>query len=120
MNFELTEDQKSYQQAARSFANKELTPKAAEWDQNKYFPKEVIAKLGELGFCGLYTKPDVGGSGLSRLDGVVIFEELAAGCTSTTAYVTIHNMVTWMIDSFGSEKIRQQWCPDMCAGKTLG
>ena len=120
MDFELNDEQKAYQEAARSFAEKEMTPHAAKWDQEKIFPKDVIAKAGQLGFCGVYTRTDVGGSGLTRLDGSIIFEELSAGCTSTAAYITIHNMVTWMIDSFGKASVRTQWCPSMCTGEKLG
>src|SRR5436190_22947887 len=100
MNCELTEDQKAYRDAARAFAQKEMTPNAATWDAKKIFPVETIKKAAELGFLGVYVKPDFGGSGLSRLDGAIIFEELAYGCTSTAAYITIHNMVNWMVDTF--------------------
>ncbi len=120
MNFELTDDQKALQEIARNFSEKEMAPHAAKWDQKKIFPKDVIAMAGELGFCGVYTKPDVGGSGLSRLDGTIIFEELAAGCTSTTAYITIHNMVTWMIDSFAKNEVREKYCPELTSGRMLG
>ena len=120
MDFNLTEDQKSFQQVAQEFAEKEMAPKAAEWDSQKVFPKDVIAKAGEQGFCGVYIKEDVGGLGLSRLDASLIFEELAIGCPSTAAYITIHNMVTWMIDSFGQESVRTKYCPEMTAGVKLG
>lgn len=120
MDFNLSDEQLAYQEAARTFAEKELTPNAAEWDQKKHFPKDVITRAAALGFGGIYVRSDVGGSGLKRLDGAIIFEELAAGCTSTAAYLTIHNMVTWMIDSFGTEEIRQKFCPEMAAGTKLG
>ena len=120
MNFELTDEQKAYQEAARSFALKELAPFAGEWDAKKHFPADVIRKAGELGFCGIYTRDDVGGMSLNRLDAALIFEELAYGCTSTTAYITIHNMVTWMIDRFASDEIRKAFCPDMASGQRLG
>jgi alkylation response protein AidB-like acyl-CoA dehydrogenase len=120
MNFELTSDQQAIQDMARQFAAKELTPNAAKWDQTKHFPIDVIKKSAELGFCGVYVDPEVGGTGLSRLDASIIFEELAAGCPSTTAYITIHNMVTWMIDSFGSQELRETWCPKMTSGQALG
>jgi alkylation response protein AidB-like acyl-CoA dehydrogenase len=120
MNFELTEDQKAYQEAARQFAEKELAPHAAHWDQKKIFPKDVIRKAAELGFGAIYVRDDVGGSNLKRLDAAIIFEELAAGCPSTTAYITIHNMVAWMIDRFGSEALRQEWLPKMATCEVLG
>jgi alkylation response protein AidB-like acyl-CoA dehydrogenase len=111
MDFNLTEDQLAYQEAARDFAANELAPHATEWDQKKHFPKDVLARA---------VRDDVGGSGLSRLDGVVIFEELAAGCTSTTAYLTIHNMVTWMVDQFAKDEVRKKYCPELCAGRMWG
>ncbi|PRA97576.1 acyl-CoA dehydrogenase [Chryseobacterium sp. MYb7] len=120
MEFNLNQDQLAFQDAARRFADKELAPYASEWDAQKIFPREAIAKAGELGFCGVYTREDAGGLGLSRLDATIIFEELAAACPSTTAYITIHNMVSWMIDEFGNEEIRKQLCPDLSSGVLLG
>jgi alkylation response protein AidB-like acyl-CoA dehydrogenase len=120
MDFNLSEEQKAYQDAARTFAAKELAPFAQKWDEEKYFPKETLKKAAELGFLGVYTRDDVGGMNLSRLDAAIIFEELAYGCTSTTAYITIHNMVTWMIDTFGSDNLRKEWCPKMVTGEVLG
>lgn len=120
MDFNLTEDQIAFQEVARNFAEKELATHASEWDSKKIFPKDAIKKAAELGFCGLYTREDVGGLGLSRLDAAIIFEELAAGCPSTAAYITIHNMVTWMIDEFGSQELRQKFCPELTAGNMLG
>ncbi len=120
MEFNLNEDQRAFQDAARRFAEKELAPYASEWDAQKIFPREAIAKAGELGFCGVYASEDAGGLGLSRLDAAIIFEELAAACPSTTAYITIHNMVSWMIDEFGNDEIRKQLCPDLSSGVLLG
>lgn len=120
MEFNLNQDQLAFQDAARRFADKELAPYASEWDSQKIFPREAIAKAGELGFCGVYTSEDAGGLGLSRLDATIIFEELAAACPSTTAYITIHNMVAWMIDEFGNDEIRKQLCPDLSSGILLG
>ncbi len=120
MNFELSEEQLAFQQVARDFAAKELAPKAAEWDEKKHFPIDVIRRAGEMGFCGIYTREDVGGMNLGRLDAAVIFEELAAGCVSTTAYLTIHNMVTWMIDSFGKSDLRSVLVPELALGTKLG
>lgn len=119
MNFDLTEDQQAFADAARQFADQELAPYAAKWDKEHYFPKEVIKKAGELGFCGLYTPESEGGLGLSRLDSSIIFEQLATGCTATTAMMTIHNMATWMIASWGTDSIKQQWCPDLVMGEKL-
>lgn len=120
MNFNLTEDQLSFQTLARDFAEKEMKEQAAKWDETKYFPKEVIKKSAEMGFCGLYIKEDVGGIMLSRLDTAIIFEELAKACPSTTAYISIHNMVAWMIDEFGSEFLRKEFVPKMSSGECLG
>ena len=119
MDFELNEDQVAFADMARAFAQNEMEPHAAEWDQQQVFPVDVLRKAGELGFCGLYSPDDVGGLGLSRLDSSIIFEQLAQGCTSTTAFITIHNMATWMIADFGNEDTRQQWCPELTAGEKL-
>ena len=119
MNFDLTEDQQAYRDAARRFAAGELAPHAARWDAEQHFPKDVIRRAGELGFCALYTPVADGGLGLSRLDASLVIEELAAGCTSTTAYMTIHNMALWMIATFGSEALKAQWCPSMVTGEKL-
>lgn len=120
MDFNLTEDQLAYQDAARTFAQKELAPFAGEWDRTKHFPKDVIKKAAELGFCGLYTKDEFGGAGLTRLDAAIIFEELSLGCTATTTYITIHNMVTWMIDEFGNADTRAEWVPKLVTADALG
>lgn len=119
MDFELNEDQIAFSDMARAFAQNEMEPHAAEWDQQQIFPVDVLQKAGELGFCGLYSPEDVGGLGLGRLDSSIIFEQLAMGCTSTTAFITIHNMATWMIADFGNEETRQHWCPDLTAGQKL-
>lgn len=119
MDFELNEDQIAFSDMARAFAQNEMEPHAAKWDQEQIFPVDVLQKAGELGFCGLYSPDDVGGLGLGRLDSSIIFEQLAMGCTSTTAFITIHNMATWMIADFGNEETRQFWCPDLTAGQKL-
>ena len=119
MNFDLTDDQQAYQQAARTFSDKALAPHAAAWDEGKIFPKDVIAGAGEQGFCGLYCPADAGGMGLSRLDSSIILEQLAMGCTSTTAFISIHNMATWMIAEYGSEQTVDQFCPDLISGDQL-
>ena len=119
MDFNLTEDQQSFADLATQFADQELAPNAARWDKEHHFPKDVIQKAGELGFCGLYTPESEGGLGLSRLDSAIIFEQLAMGCTSTAAMMTIHNMATWMIATWGTETIKQEWCERLIAGEIL-
>jgi len=111
MDFNLNEDQRAIQDMARSFAENEFAPCAEVWDQDHIFPEEALRKAAALGLAGIYTREDVGGSALTRLDAAIIFEELSKGCTSTAAYLSIHNMVTWMIDRFGSEALRQKYCP---------
>lgn len=120
MDFELSDEQREFQQAARAFAEGELAPHAAHWDAESIFPVDTIAKAGELGFCGLYTPERWGGLGLSRQDAAIVFEELAAGCTSTTAYITIHNMVTWMLSRWGQEALCDEWVPELASGRKLG
>ncbi|MET3998958.1 acyl-CoA dehydrogenase family protein [Marinobacterium sp. MBR-109] len=120
MDFELNEDQIAFADMARAFAQNELEPNAAEWDQEAIFPVDVLQKAGELGFCSLYTPEEVGGLGLSRLDASIIFEQLAMGCTSTTAYITIHNMVSWMVASFGGPAVIEQWGEGLATGQMLG
>ncbi|WP_422028381.1 isobutyryl-CoA dehydrogenase [Pyruvatibacter mobilis] len=111
MDFALTEDQRAFFDTARDFADKELAPNAAQWDAEAIFPVETMRRAAELGFAGIYVRDDVGGSGLSRLDAALIFEALSMGCTSTAAYISIHNMASWMIDTFGSDEQRQKWLP---------
>lgn len=119
MDFNLTEDQVAYQEAARTFADKEFAPRAAEWDAGKIFPRDVIRQAGDLGFCGMYCPVEVGGMGLSRLDSSIILEQLSMGCTSTTAYISIHNMATWMIAAFGDDDVRERYCPALISGEML-
>ena len=109
MDFELSEEQRSFQAVARDFAATEMEPNAARWDEEKFFPVETLRRAAALGFAAIYVKDDVGGSGLGRLDAAVIFEELAHGCPSTAAYISIHNMVAWMIDRFGDDGQRQRF-----------
>lgn len=120
MNFNLTEDQQAFKNLANDFANKEMLAQASTWDEKKIFPKELIQKAAKLGFCGLYLKEDVSGMSLSRLDTALIFEQLAMACPSTTAYISIHNMVAWMLDEFGSDELRKQYVPKMATGEYLG
>lgn len=119
MDFDLTEDQVAYRDAARSFSDKALAPNAADWDAGNIFPREVIKEAGDLGFCGLYCPEAVGGLGLSRLDSSLVLEQLAMGCTSTTAFISIHNMTTWIIAEYGSESTVSEFCPSLIAGEKL-
>ncbi|WP_434952312.1 acyl-CoA dehydrogenase family protein [Shewanella sp. HL-SH4] len=119
MDFNLNEDQRQFADLARQFAADKLTPFAAKWDEEHHFPKDVIQKAGELGFCSLYSPESEGGMGLSRLDASIIFEELSYGCTATTAMLTIHNMATWMVTTWGSETVRSQWSEALTTGQLL-
>ncbi|HSE77722.1 MAG TPA: isobutyryl-CoA dehydrogenase [Alphaproteobacteria bacterium] len=119
MDFELSEEQRQFQEMARNFAAEQMAPFAAEWDENCVFPVETLRKAAELGFAGIYIRDDVGGSDLSRLDAAVIFEELAVGCTSTAAYISIHNMASWMIDKFAEDAQRRRWLPDLTRMKSF-
>ncbi|HHF3106095.1 TPA: acyl-CoA dehydrogenase family protein [Vibrio diabolicus] len=120
MDFELNEDQRAFADTAQQFADERLAPMAAEWDEKQIFPKVVLREAGELGFLSLYTPEAQGGLGLSRLDASIIFEQLAMGCTSTTAFMTIHNMVSWMIASFATDEAKTQFCPKLVTGEWLG
>jgi alkylation response protein AidB-like acyl-CoA dehydrogenase len=114
MNFELSDEQRAFQEAARSFAVNEMAPQAARWDEEKIFPVETLRAAAALGFGGIYVRDDIGGAALSRLDAAIIFEELAAGCTSTAAFISIHNMAAWMIDRFGDGTQRRKFLPRLC------
>jgi alkylation response protein AidB-like acyl-CoA dehydrogenase len=119
MDFELNEDQRAFAQTARDFAVAELAPHAAEWDAKAIFPKATIAKAGELGFCGLYAPESIGGLALPRLDATLVFEEMAAVDPSTTAFITIHNMATWMLGTWGTEAVRERWGALLTSGEKL-
>ncbi|MCJ8339049.1 MAG: acyl-CoA dehydrogenase family protein [Pseudomonadales bacterium] len=120
MDFELNEDQLAYSDMAKAFAENELAPNAAHWDEQQHFPVEVLKRAGEMGLCGLYTPEEGGGLGLSRLDSSIIFEQMAAGCTATTAYLTIHNMVSWMLSTFATDSCKAQWSEALSSGDKLG
>ena len=111
MNFDLTPEQVAIVEMTRAFAADRIAPHAVRWDADKHFPVDVLAEAGALGLGGIYTRDDVGGTGLGRLDAVLIFEALAAACPSVAAYISIHNMCVWMIDRFGSDDQRRHWCP---------
>jgi alkylation response protein AidB-like acyl-CoA dehydrogenase len=115
MDFDLTEEQRAIQGTARAFARDEMMPFARRWDEDEIFPADTLRRAAALGFGGIYVSADVGGSALSRLDAVLIFEELAQGCPSTAAYISIHNMVAWMIDAYGASELRRRFLPDLCS-----
>ncbi len=119
MNFELNEDQLAFKDLARDFAANELAPHAEKWDQECIVPETAMRKAAELGFLGLFVRDDIGGTGLSRLDGALIFEELSKGCVSTAAFISIHNMAAWIIDTFGNETQRQHYLPDLTSMRTF-
>ncbi len=113
MDFSLNEDQRAIEETARRFAETALMPHAADWDARSAFAIPAMREAAALGFAGIYVQPEVGGSGLSRLDAAIIFEELSRGCTSTAAYLSIHNMASWMIDRFGTDAQRRKWLPKL-------
>ena len=115
MDFRLDEDQSAIRDAARAFAEAELAPNAARWDEEKHFPVDVLRQAAALGFAAIYVREDVGGSGLGRLHAALIFEELARGCVSTAAFLSIHNMCGWMVDSFGSDELRARFSARMAS-----
>jgi butyryl-CoA dehydrogenase len=119
MDFELAEDQRTFQRLAKEFAENEMAPFAKEWDEQHIFPIPTLRKAAKLGFAALYIRDDVGGTHLSRLDSTLIFEELATACVSTAAYLSIHNMVGWIIDRFGTETQRQKWLPRLATMEIL-
>jgi len=119
MDFSLSDEQQAFVDSARAFSDGVLAPNAALWDAESIFPKDALAAAGELGFMGMYTPEDAGGLALSRLDASLIVEELARGCTTTAAFLTIHNMATSMIGRYCSAPVIEQWCPDLVMGKTL-
>ncbi|MEM7007290.1 MAG: isobutyryl-CoA dehydrogenase [Pseudomonadota bacterium] len=113
MSAPFTDEQVMIQDMARKFAADQLAPNSKRWDEEKHFPVDVIKQAAELGFAGIYVREDVGGSALSRLDAVLIFEQLSQGDVSTAAFISIHNMASWMIDRFGEEEQRQYWLPKL-------
>lgn len=119
MDFQFTEQQLSIRDAARHFAADEMVPYAAEWDEKHIFPIETLRKAASLGLAGIVIRGDVGGSELSRLDSVLIFEELSYACPSTAAYLSIHNMVSSLIDQYANETLRQYWLPKLVTMEVL-
>lgn len=114
MEFELSEEQRAFKDMASSFAAEQMAPHADEWDEKSIFPVDTLRAAAELGFGGIYVRDDVGGSALTRLDAAIIFEELSKGCTSTSAFISIHNMASWMIDAFANDEQRNRWLPELC------
>jgi alkylation response protein AidB-like acyl-CoA dehydrogenase len=118
--FSLTDDQIAVRDMALDFAAEKLAPHALEWDEKKHFPVDVMREAAALGMAAIYTRDDVGGSGMTRLDAALIFEALATGCPAISAYLSIHNMVAWMIDRYGSEEQRQRFLPGLCSMDLIG
>ncbi len=112
---ELSEEQTAFYDVAKNFAIEKMAPNAEKWDEEKILPVETLKELAQLGFAGIYVAPDMGGSGLTRLDSTLIFEGLSQGCTSTAAFLSIHNMATWMIDNFGNQSVKERFVPDLCS-----
>src|SRR5437660_6936992 len=119
MHFALTEDQIAVRDMAREFAAKKIAPYAIRWDEEKYFPVEVMREAAALGIGGVYISDDVGGSALTRFDAALIFEALAQGCPTVSAFISIHNMACWMIDAFGNDVQRRKWLPKLCTMEQL-
>jgi len=115
MDFALTGEQQAIYDLARAFAEDNLAPKAIEWDETGHFPEDVVRSTRSLGLAGIYVREDVGGSGLGRMEAALVFEALAHGCPSIGSFLSIHNMVAWMIDSFGTEEQRRTFLPKLCS-----
>lgn len=118
--FHLDEDQREIQGMARAFADERLAPHAVQWDHDKHLPVDVLREAAELGFGGIYCREEFGGSELTRLDAALIFEALGSGCTTIAAYISIHNMATWMVDTFGNDEQRAKWVPGLTTMEQLG
>lgn len=119
MDFSISEEQQAFVDSARAFSDGVLAPQAAQWDEESFFPKDVLRQAGELGFMGMYTPESAGGLGMGRLDASLIVEELARGCTTTSAFLTIHNMATSMIGHYCSDAVIEAWCPELVSGEKL-
>ncbi len=120
MDFDLSEEQRAIKDTAGAFAREDMAPFASHWDEDEVFPADTLRRAAALGFGGIYVSTDFGGSGLSRLDAALIFEELAQGCPSTAAYISIHNMVAWMIDAYASSELRGRFLPELCSMAKFG
>jgi alkylation response protein AidB-like acyl-CoA dehydrogenase len=119
MEFSLTEDQQAFVASASTFSQRVLAPHAARWDAESIFPKAALRQAGDLGFMSMYTPEAAGGLGMSRLDASLIVEELAKGCTTTAAFITIHNMATTMIGKYCADSVIERWCPALVTGEKL-
>ena len=120
MQFDLTEDQRTIQEMARRFTAERIAPHAGHWDETHHFPRDVVTATAELGFAGIYVPEAHGGTGLGRLEAALIFEAMAEGCPSTSAFISIHNMVAWMVSRFGGDDVRARYLPDLLAMRRLG
>jgi alkylation response protein AidB-like acyl-CoA dehydrogenase len=118
-HFSLTEDQRAIREMARDFAAAKIAPHALQWDEQKFFPVDVMRQAAALGIGGIYIRDDVGGSAMTRFDAALIFEALAQGCPTTSAFISIHNMASWMIDAYGSDAQRHKWLPRLCSMELL-
>lgn len=119
MEFKLSEEQLAIREMVRNFADKEVASFASEWDEKHFFPVETLRKAASLGLAAIYVRGDVGGTELTRLDSAIIFEELATACPTTSAYLSIHNMVGWLIDTYADESLRQKWLPKLATMEAL-
>ena len=120
MQFALNEDQVAVRDMAREFAAEKIAPHALRWDEEKHFPVDVMREAARLGMGGIYIKDDVGGSAMTRFDAALIFEALAQGCPTVSAFISIHNMASWMIDAYGNDTQRQKWLPKLCTMELSG
>ena len=118
--FQLSPEQREIRELARTFAAERLAPNAIEWDRAKHFPVDILREAAGLGLAGIYVREEHGGSGLSRLDAALIFDALSEGCPTVAAYISIHNMVAWMVDRYGSDEQRATWLPRLCAMEIFG
>ncbi len=117
--FELTDEQLQIQEMARAFTADAITPHAAEWDENSIFPRDTIRSAAELGFASIYVSEESGGIGLGRLESALIMEAMAYGCVPTSAFISIHNMATWMIDRFGSQAVKDKYLPSLISMEAM-
>lgn len=120
MDFVLSEEQQAIFDMAHDFADQMIAPHAVDWDQSEQMPKDVLREAAELGLAAIYVPEEHGGSGLSRLDATLIFEALAMACPSVSSFLSIHNMVAWMVSSFGDEKLRQRYLAELCSMQKIG
>jgi alkylation response protein AidB-like acyl-CoA dehydrogenase len=118
--FDLTDEQRQIQEMARAFTADAITPHAAEWDEKHIFPRDTIRRAAELGFGAIYVSEESGGIGLGRLEAALIMEAMAYGCPSTSAFISIHNMASWMIDRFGSQTVKDRYLPSMVTMARIG